>query len=89
MHKDNKNLKKIISINSTRATAKGTKTIKKLKISKYLNLDDQKFYSTDENGFFDKKHNKFTITNKFLNNNDIIKFIASKALIITLIKIKK
>jgi hypothetical protein len=68
-YKDNKKLKKIVSINSTRATAKGTKTIKKLKISKYLNLDDQKFYSTDENGFFDKKHNKFTITNKFLNNN--------------------
>ena len=67
-YKDNKKLKKIISISSTRETAKGTKTIKKIKISKYLNLDDQKFYSTDENGFFNKKRNKFTITNKFLIN---------------------
>ena len=68
-YEDNKKIKNIISINSSRPTEKTAKTIKKLSISKDLYLDEHDFYSTDENGFIENKRYKRTIvSNKNLYN---------------------
>ena len=68
-YEENKKIKKIISINSCRATGKKIKKKKKLSISKDINSEENDFCSTDENKYIESNKCKETI----ISNNSLNK----------------